>query len=139
MSDCALMLFRMTSFGTRLKAAREAKGLSQAQLGRGLGAGGADFTRGAVSHWEMDRHEPTLEQLAEICRRLDCSADYLVLARESTLALSPQIARLAKEAESLKASDKEHICALWEQLLTVFRQRAAGGEPPISSKHQNAA
>lgn len=73
-------------FGTRLADARKAKGLSQEALGKALaellGEPESDKSKKqGVSHWENDRFQPSIEQLAGLCDILDCSADWLILGR----------------------------------------------------------
>ena len=69
---------RQTSFGARITAARKAAGLTQAQLGEGLGIDGADMTKATVSGYEVGRNLPNVEQLRLICLRLNVSADSLL-------------------------------------------------------------
>ena len=66
------------AFCERLRAARQAANLTQAQLGEGLGKEGADLGKGAVSSWEVGMSTPSPHQLALICRRLGVSADRLL-------------------------------------------------------------
>lgn len=73
-------------FGERLAAARKAKGLSQEALGRALaeamGEPHSDASKKqGISHWEKDRFQPNIEQLAKLCEILDCTADQLILGR----------------------------------------------------------
>lgn len=66
------------SFGYRLKVARRAAGLTQAELGKGLGTDGVDVGKAVVSGWEQEQHFPRIDQLLLICRRLGVSADGLL-------------------------------------------------------------
>lgn len=63
-------MVQQSTFGERLAEAREAAGLSQEELGRGMKPDGGDLGKGAVSAWETDRSQPTAEQLRRICQRL---------------------------------------------------------------------
>lgn len=62
----------MPTFGARLAAKRKAAGLTQEQLGAGI------VGAGAVSSWEVNRTQPSPEQLVKLCARLNCSADDLL-------------------------------------------------------------
>lgn len=66
----------MSSFGTRLRAFREARGWSQERVGFELGV-----SKATVSKWETGRAEPNLANLAKI-RRLyapdGLTLDYLI-------------------------------------------------------------
>ena len=61
----------------RLAAVRKAAGLTQEQLGELVGV-----TRQAVSKWEAAQTVPDALMIAEICRQLHVSADYILLDKE---------------------------------------------------------
>lgn len=69
---------KQTTFGARLAEARRAAGLTQAQLGEGLGGDGRDLQKATVSSWEVGASQPSAEQLRKLCERLGISADYLL-------------------------------------------------------------
>lgn len=96
------------SFGTRLTQTRKAKGLTQDQLGKGLGTDGKDVGKAVVYGWEKDQHAPRADQLRMICERLDCSADYLLLGRTGIAAPS-EFSALAEEAEHLSPKWREWV------------------------------
>ena len=60
-------------FSERLKNARKAKGISQADLARALGV-----TQQAVGKWETDRSTPPPETIARLSELLDTTADILL-------------------------------------------------------------
>lgn len=65
--------------GPRLKALREARGLSLRELGEKLLAAGiASVTKQAVSAWESGRNQLNAEQIVALCRLLGASADELL-------------------------------------------------------------
>lgn len=64
-------------FGARLAHMRKLRGLTQEQLGEGLGADGKDVGKQAVSSWEVERNVPNGNQIFKMCQRLNCSSDYL--------------------------------------------------------------
>lgn len=71
------------TFGARLEARMKELGWSMPRLGKGMKAkkGGVldgDVGRAAVFGWINGAGFPNVIQLAEICRRLDISADYLL-------------------------------------------------------------
>jgi transcriptional regulator with XRE-family HTH domain len=70
-------------FGDRLKQARTSKGWSQEKLGEGLGMEGTNVTKQTVYGWEQNNHSPTARQLALICDRLGCGADWLLFGRQA--------------------------------------------------------
>ena len=66
-------------FDTRLKVAREAKGLSQAELARGVGV-----TRDLVNKYEKAGVKPSFGTLVAIAEYLNVSTDYLLGVDEPT-------------------------------------------------------
>jgi DNA-binding XRE family transcriptional regulator len=66
------------TFGARLTCAREAKKLTQGDLGNLLGG----VSKQAISHWECDRYSPSVPQLRALCQYLEISADVLLGLRE---------------------------------------------------------
>jgi transcriptional regulator with XRE-family HTH domain len=60
-------------FGRNLKAAREAKGLTQEQLARLL-----DVTVYTVSKWEREEHEPPAETMRRAGKLLGTSGAQLI-------------------------------------------------------------
>lgn len=69
----------MGTLGRRIKKAREAKRLSQAQVGEHFG-----ITAKAVSMWERDKNSPDPDRLPALARFLGVSNDLLLTGREST-------------------------------------------------------
>lgn len=64
------------SFGSTLKRVRLARGIAtQATLGAALDPPVSLFT---VSHWELDKRRPDVDQVRELCRILHVSADVLL-------------------------------------------------------------
>lgn len=60
-------------FGEKLRALREARGLSQRDLAMLIGK-----AQDSISYWERSGAAPSGDKLAEICRIFGVSADYLV-------------------------------------------------------------
>ncbi len=65
-------------FGERLRIAREAMNLSQAQLGTMIGIG-----PGSISQWERGSSLPRADHLANLCEKLGVSADFLLSLNQS--------------------------------------------------------
>lgn len=64
----------METFGSRLKAARLARGMTQEQLAYEIGVSSP-----AVSQWERDGSEPNFATLRALSKVLDVSLDGLIL------------------------------------------------------------
>lgn len=62
----------MNGLGGRIAAARKNADLSQATLGQRLGV-----TQTAISYWELDRREPSLEDLIALARELGVTLAHL--------------------------------------------------------------
>jgi len=60
-------------FSERLKAARGAKGLTQQAVADHLG-----IKLAAYQHYEYNFRKPSFDVLANLCRFLQCSADWLL-------------------------------------------------------------
>lgn len=63
----------MSSFGTKLKEVRKAKGMTQKDLASAIGA-----AHNSVSNWEHDQNEPALDVLKKICVVLGVSPEELL-------------------------------------------------------------
>ena len=63
----------MDTIGVRMKAAREAKGLTVQQLCELTGVSAEN-----ISGFEDDRYAPSFSVLIPICRVLECSVDWLL-------------------------------------------------------------
>lgn len=73
------------SLGERIALARKQAGLSQEQLGDRLGV-----SRQAVSKWESDQTNPDVAYVAQMCRLLGVSSDWLLLGEESAQSAAPE-------------------------------------------------
>ncbi|MCU1079895.1 MULTISPECIES: helix-turn-helix transcriptional regulator [Stenotrophomonas] len=92
-----------TALGHRLRAARVAKGWTQAQLGEMLmGVDDSNTTAPRISRYERGMHKPDLETIEKLAELLDLPAAYFLAASdvvaEAILVLSQLDARKQKEA-----------------------------------------
>lgn len=98
-------------FGDRLKQARSARGLSQADLAAALLATTAiDVTQSAVSYWESGKNLPTLDAFVALTRALGVSADWLLGIDGG--ALPKDAERLAKQIAALPPARRKAVAAL---------------------------
>jgi transcriptional regulator with XRE-family HTH domain len=88
---------------TRIKAARERKGLSQAGLAEALG----DVTQSAVSQWERGRTEPSMDNLVRMAEHLATTADWLAEGKGSLRGEPPQIEASAPFTERIAIALEE--------------------------------
>ena len=62
------------TLGSRIRAAREAKGLTQPQLAEKIG----NITPNSVSMWETNRSRPDFDRLSQLCTALNITSDELL-------------------------------------------------------------
>jgi transcriptional regulator with XRE-family HTH domain len=91
-------------FGERLKQARHNAGLTGTALGALCGV-----EKMAVSHWEHERHPPSLDQLMVICKACKVTAAWLIDGANGEL--SPEALRLAHEFDSAGPEKREFLLA----------------------------
>ena len=89
----------------RIMELRQAKGMTQDELGQILNVG-----KGAVSRYEQDKRQLTPEAIHKICDYFGCTADYL-LGRSQSLqpVLTDQQVRLLEAYDAADPRDREFI------------------------------
>lgn len=114
--------------GLRLKAAREAKGLTQTQVGSRFGV-----DKGTVSAWETGRGVPDAIRLRELARLYGVSADAILWENS----ISHEAMQLATEFDHLNAAEK----ATWRLLWLGFAARTseAGENLPMAPEETPTA
>jgi transcriptional regulator with XRE-family HTH domain len=106
-------------FGARLREKRKQKGLTQEQLGQGLGTNGENCSKSVVYGWEKEQHYPRVDQLYLICEKLGCSADAIMFGRETAGAFSPEVAELASRIDLLNPETRVRVITMVEQALSL--------------------
>lgn len=130
----------MDTFGTRLKRAREAKGVSQAVI-----AAACDIkSRNAVSLWEHDQNMPSVENLICLCRLLEASADELLGLKSAESPISgmpPKIIKTARKLSQLTPEAKDHVMGLIECLpsnqASEIWDKIFSYDPTQDPRHEN--
>lgn len=61
------------TFGDKIKNLREDHNLTQSDLGKAL-----NMTQRKISYLELNRYEPSIQDIVEICHFFNISADYLL-------------------------------------------------------------
>ncbi|MEA2875121.1 MAG: hypothetical protein QOF14_317 [Hyphomicrobiales bacterium] len=103
-------------FKERLKAARELRELSQAQL-----AAKAGLPAASVSHFESGPRKPSFDNLKALAGALQVTTDYL-LGRSDTVDASAPVGRIHRDLHKLTSKDLE----LAEQFVDLLiKQRSA--------------
>lgn len=100
-------------FASRLRAAREQRGLNQTELAKRSGLQPA-----AIGHFEADRRKPSFANIRALAKALDVSSDFL-LGRAASL----QGATTAfRNEESLTADDRDTI----QMMINTLAKRRQG-------------
>lgn len=102
-------------FPSRLRAAREYRGLNQSELAQKAG-----MQPSAISHFETGARKPSFDNLRILADSLDVTTDYLLGRVEEFKALAGAD-RLHRHYESLEGADRK----MADDLITMLAQRAA--------------
>lgn len=73
MSARSLDIWNTLSVGERMRTAREKLKLSQAEFALRF-----RFNATAISHWEVGRRDPSLENLVRLCHALEVEPNHLL-------------------------------------------------------------
>lgn len=87
-------------FNTRLREARDLRGLSQAQL-----AAKAKLPPASVSHFESGPRKPSFENLKALASALDVTTDYLLGRSDRPDASAETVDRLHRDLHKLTSQD----------------------------------
>lgn len=110
----------LDGFGARLAALRQARGLTQDELGTAVG-----ISNRMIAYYERQDAQPPGAILVELARALRVSTDELLGVKPITEKLSPKTARLLKRLrriEELPAADQRAVLKLVDALLETRRR-----------------
>jgi transcriptional regulator with XRE-family HTH domain len=110
----------LEGFGTRLAALRQARGLTQDELGTAVG-----ISNRMIAYYERQDAQPPGAILVELARALKVSTDELLGVKPVTEKLSPKTARLLKRLrriEELPAADQRAVLKLVDAMLETRRR-----------------
>ena len=93
--------------GQQIRALREAKGITQVELGKRLG-----ISKQSVCNWENDNIQPSIEMLVRLAAFFSVSTDYLLgFERGEHIDVTglpdEVVAHVRQIVEDLKASEKK--------------------------------
>ena len=115
-----------TSIGERIRAAREAAGLSQDQLAELTG-----MSKTTVSNWERGVMNPRVRELPDLRRHLKTSIDYLVCGDEPRMqarlyaAETPETYQVS-DTQSESAQRRNQFIAIFVQLSDAQQKAVLG-------------
>ena len=119
---------RSEMIGKRIREARQARGLSQEQLGEKLGV---SFQ--AVSTWETGKFIPDSEHLTELAKALDLSLDGLFAEREKAWTLKAVNYDVSHMFTFVKG--RAQMLGLTQTLAVMDKLRAAHGSQERKSRY----
>jgi transcriptional regulator with XRE-family HTH domain len=98
-------------FSERLRAARELRNLSQAELAKA-----SDLQPSAISHFETGGRSPSFDNLKRLADALKVTTDYLIGRSDEQSLSSAAAGRLFRHAEKLSSADLEMLEQMAETL-----------------------
>jgi len=107
----------LEGFGPRLAALRQARGLTQAELGEMV-----DASQRVIAYYENEEAQPPGALLADLAIALQVSADELLGLKPVKQKASPKKARLLKrleKVETLPAADQRAVLKFVDALLAT--------------------
>ena len=114
-------------FGARLAQLRQAKGLTQAELGAAAGV-----SNRVIAYYEGDGAQPPGAMLVDLARALKVSTDELLGLAPITEKTSPKTARLLKRlrrVEELPPADQRAVLKLVDAMLETRRRSTPPSAP----------
>jgi transcriptional regulator with XRE-family HTH domain len=120
----------LTGFGVRLTALRQARGLTQEELGAAVGV-----SNRMIAYYERDGAQPPGAMLVDLAQVLRCSTDALLGVTAVGATLAPKTARLLKRLqriEELPPADQRAVPKLVDAMLDTRRRSA----PPPRAKRK---
>ena len=96
------------SLGERIRNARDAKGLKQAELAKMIDVKSA----AVISNWEKDVNKPDADKIIRLCEVLGISASYLLDYYENTMNVSLDEQEYIKKYRTLDEYGKELVTAV---------------------------
>lgn len=114
-------------FGPRLKAARQEKKLTQAQLGEQAGENGKDANKQSIFDWESERYYPKVDQLRVMCLRLGVSADDLIFGD-----LKEQVAMAQAKVAVKQLTEEQRMALLATMLGPAVPDKSVEEKMPIT-------
>jgi transcriptional regulator with XRE-family HTH domain len=105
-------------FSERLKAVRESRGYSQAELAKKAG-----LQPTAISHFETGGRSPSFDNLRRLSDALNVSTDYLMGRSDTEQMVGPRADNLFRGVEKLSTEDQEMLREMKEMML----KRKEGG------------
>lgn len=118
----------MSTFGEKLREAREVKGLSQTDLAKL-----AQFQPSAISHFETGRRSPSFDNLRRLADALSVTIDYLLGRAEEPRSSGPLVEKLFRDIGRISEDDKRMLGEMAAILARKNEERLKGATASESS------
>lgn len=105
-------------FSTRLRQAREMRGLSQAELGEK-----AALQASAVSHFEAGRRSPSFDNLRKLADALNVQVDFLLGRVEQSYEVGPEVQRMYRHLSGLTDENRNLVVEMAKMLGNRQKER----------------
>lgn len=113
----------MSSFGERVKLAREAKGLNQAQLAKECEVSSPAI----ISNWENNINKPDFEKIVKLCIALGVTTSYLLdYSPFDGNDVSPEEWEFIKGLRELDQERTQKVKSVLQEQLTIINQWSTG-------------
>jgi transcriptional regulator with XRE-family HTH domain len=109
------------AFQDRLRFAREARKLTQAELAEKSG-----LQPSAVSHFETGGRSPSFDNLKRLADALDVSTDYLLGRVDEIKASGPVSQQIFRHMGSMSTSDQESLAMMAKMLAAKNKGKTKG-------------
>ncbi|MEW6489580.1 MAG: helix-turn-helix transcriptional regulator [Thermodesulfobacteriota bacterium] len=106
---------KSSAFPAKLRAAREARGLSQAELAEKTG-----LQPSAVSHFETERRSPSFDNLKRLADALTVSTDYLLGRVDEMTGTGPRAEQIFRHIGEMSESDQ----AALEEMAAILAKKS---------------
>ena len=115
------MAKEITSFGKKIRECRDAKGLSQQDLGKLM-----QTTFTVIGKYERDEMVPSVAVAKRLAKFLDTTVGYLLgETEEVNLLKDPEMLKRLNDIANLPEKDKTHILYTLDNLLASVKTRIA--------------
>lgn len=120
---CDLYSTNMSSFGKRLRECREAKGLSQQDLGKLL-----ETSYTVIGKYERDEMKPSIDVAKKLAKLVDTTVGYLLgESKDMNVLKDPAMLKRLNDIQGFSDKEREHILYALDALITKAKLKSITG------------
>lgn len=113
----------MSSFGKRLRECREAKGLSQQDLGKLL-----ETSYTVIGKYERDEMKPSIDVARKLAKLVDTTVGYLLgESKDMNVLKDPAMLKRLNDIQGFSEKEREHILYALDALITKAKLKSITG------------